>query len=153
MQTMSAEFSPPNLPVRDQLLDLAAIICSREVLDLQFLGNDNVYRWTPADQNIFFEPIALDKIEITHELKVKPNYTVVKAIFHILGKNEMMMELGRDSETLNDDPLASLVLDHFETAYLQHPHYKCIRNMRLKKQEELRRAKIRAKRQFVLREV
>lgn len=136
--------SPSELPT--QFLLLAAEICSREVEALKIWSSgNNLYRWLPSDQTFFSQPIALDRIEVTAHPKIRPDFSVVSAVFHILGNEEMKHSVSaNDSRPGTVDPWSKMIYETFSEVYRSHSHYRCIRDLRLKRTEEKRRDRIKA---------
>lgn len=127
------ELSLPPTSVRDQFLDLAALICRQEFPTIATKDNGLTYQWEPVDQAAFTEPLELKDISWTSHPQWNNNFKIVEAKFALLGDNDMTMEVSRRfrdgdkfDESLNDDPLADLVLGIFKSSYLSHQHQACL---------------------------
>ncbi|MDL2342218.1 MAG: hypothetical protein QFB87_04035 [Patescibacteria group bacterium] len=135
------ELSLPPTSVREQFLDLAALICRQEFQVITTRDNGLTYNWIPESQQAFTEPLALKSIAWTSHPQWNNNFKIVEATFCILGDNEMDFGVSRDfhdrekfDETLNDDPLADLVLGLYKKSYLEHRHHICLQSVKNKKE-------------------
>ena len=136
-----AEQLPSAVPVSEALLSLAATICWLERRDLTPGKGVHVYRWEPTKKEMFSEPIALDDVRLTADPCKDNTFKVLTGTFKIFGDDEMEATIKPDIK-FKEDPFAQLVLEHFQKIYNPHHHRKCLREVRLRRQEVLRRQKI-----------
>ena len=119
--------SPRSL--KDRFLDMAALICSREMSSVKPWAKDSsFYTWEPADQTAFKVPIALKQIVFSHDPRTARVFSVVKSQFHILGDDEMSSEADKSAKgrELVEDLWSLDLFEEFADSYNNHRHDICV---------------------------